>query len=443
MNSFLHIVTLKERSAPDSLNQLSKFYDNLKEQCDIIGSLLERSIDFELIKRRKVLLKPNWVRHSKTPQDDLCLRTHDNFLLAVLTSILQIGPNEVVIGDAPIQGCKWDQLLSEKFLDEISSLSRRFNTPVYIKDFRRRTFSFKENLTVSEIRPISDYVIFDLGDKSWLEPVTKPGRSKFRVTHYDPNRMIFAHSPGIHKYCIAKDYFDADIVISLPKIKTHEKTGITGALKNLVGINGDKDFLPHHRIGGTGVGGDCYPGRSFLRYLSELSLDESNRKQGTRSFWYWQKLTSLLWFLSSPGLEHNLQAGWHGNDTCWRMVLDLNRIAEYGLVDGTIADKPQRQIFSLCDGIVGGQGNGPLNPLPLPLGIVSLSNNSSINDIAMAILMRMPCDAIPLLRNYTESQLSNFELTVNGMKHRLKNLENFSMTTIPPVGWQDFLKDKR
>ena len=30
---------------------------------------------------------------------------------------------------------------------------------------------------------------------------------------------------------------DADIVISLPKIKSHQKTGITGAIKNLVGIN--------------------------------------------------------------------------------------------------------------------------------------------------------------------------------------------------------------
>lgn len=442
MNNFLHIVTFKNRASSNSLNKLSALYDNSKELDDVIGSLIKRSIDFNIINQNRVLLKPNWVRHSLKPHDDICLRTHDNFVLAVLRCILEMRPQEVIIGDAPIQGCKWDQLLSKKFIDEVNNLSRRFDTPVNIKDFRRRTYSFKENLSVSEIRPLKDFIIFDLGDKSWLEPVTKPGESKFRVTHYDPDRMTLAHAPGLHKYCITKDFFNADIIISLPKIKTHEKTGITGALKNLVGINGDKDFLPHHRIGGTGFGGDCYPGRSFLRYFSELALDESNRKQGNRTFWFWQKLASLFWFLSSPGSEHNLQAGWHGNDTCWRMVLDLNWIAEYGQADGNIAEKPQRHIFSLCDGIVGGQGDGPLSPLPLPLGIVSLSNNSSINDIVMGILMRIPYERVPLLRNFSKSQFLNCELTVDGSKVELNGLEQYSMTTIPPKGWRNYLHEK-
>ena len=32
---------------------------------------------------------------------------------------------------------------------------------------------------------------------------------------------------------------------SLPKLKTHKKAGITCALKNLIGINGNKEYLPH------------------------------------------------------------------------------------------------------------------------------------------------------------------------------------------------------
>ena len=83
---------------------------------------------------------------------------------------------------------------------------------------------------------------------------------------YDPDKFRYTHTKGMHKYCITKHLFDSDLVISLPKAKTHQKAGITAALKNIVGLNGDKDYLPHHRIGGTEVGGDAYPGKSYFRY---------------------------------------------------------------------------------------------------------------------------------------------------------------------------------
>ena len=63
---------------------------------------------------------------------------------------------------------------------------------------------------------------------------------------------------------------DADLVINVPKLKTHKKAGVTGALKNLVGINGNKEFLPHHRKGGAASGGDCYPGRSPIMPVADL-----------------------------------------------------------------------------------------------------------------------------------------------------------------------------
>ena len=58
---------------------------------------------------------------------------------------------------------------------------------------------------------------------------------------------------------------EADVIVNLPKLKTHKKAGVTCALKNLIGINGNKEYLPHHRIGGHNLGGDCYPGGSDLK----------------------------------------------------------------------------------------------------------------------------------------------------------------------------------
>ena len=47
-------------------------------------------------------------------------------------------------------------------------------------------------------------------------------------------------------YAIAKSYLEADVFIGVPKLKTHGWTGITAALKNLMGLNirTTSHFLP-------------------------------------------------------------------------------------------------------------------------------------------------------------------------------------------------------
>ncbi len=431
---FLDIIKISSEENSCSPDELRNYYysdDLIKD----LHSLISNRISLSQVQGKKILMKPNWVRHSVIPDDEYCLRTHDNFVIAVLKVILEMSPGEVLIADAPIQGCDWDRMISGSFSSEINKLEQQFKIPIRIKDLRRRTFKIKSNSPETNLRPLSDYIIFDLGKESILEPVTMSGKTKFRVTNYDPDRMSSAHSPGIHKYCIARELFDSDLVISLPKIKTHQKAGITGALKNIVGINGDKDFLPHHRIGGTVRGGDCYPGGSYLRYWSELMLDCANRSQGKKIFRIYQKLSSLLWTLSMPGPEHNIAAGWHGNDTTWRMVADLNRIAVFGMADGQVSDIQQRQIFSICDGVIAGQGDGPLNPEPLPLGIISLTNNAFVNDRAMAILMELPVEKIPLLNYYFSKNDNNCNVTFNNSTTRLEDLKKYTVTAKLPGGW--------
>jgi uncharacterized protein (DUF362 family) len=438
MTNFLNILLITDGYNKRDLNSLASVYlDNGK-----LEQLIEETVSSSLVRNdvegKKVLLKPNWVRHSIIDTDEICLRTNDNFILAVLSFILRMRPSQVVIGDAPIQGCDWDRMITESFYSAVKALSDRHNIPVSLKDFRRRTFNRIRNEHSSEIHPLSDYVIVDLEGKSMLEAITQPGLTKFRVTDYDPDRMTEAHSPGVHKYCITKEFLDADILISIPKIKTHQKTGITGALKNIVGINGDKDFLPHHRIGGVGRGGDCYPGDSMLRYLAEMSLDHANRLHGKRRYWIWQKISSLFWLLSFPSPEHSLTAGWYGNDTTWRMVTDLNIIAVYCTRNGVISDTPQRTVYSICDGIVAGQGDGPLQPCPLPLGVISFSNDSLTNDRAMALLMGISPDKVPLLSEQSLSEKQECLLKLNGTKISMEDLHAFSIIADLPPGWKRY-----
>jgi len=57
------------------------------------------------------------------------------------------------------------------------------------------------------------------------------------------------HSGGRHACLSSGSAIRADVCVNLPKLKTHKKAGITCSLKNLVGINGDKNWLPHHTEG--------------------------------------------------------------------------------------------------------------------------------------------------------------------------------------------------
>ena len=440
MNGFLEIKTLFETDSERTIEELSKTYSDRKKLQTLFSELVYDSLlKNGGIKDKKILLKPNWVKHSLQPYDELCLRTNDDFLLAFLELLLQFAPQSILIGDAPIQGCKWDKMLSKEFLSEIQCLSERYNIPIRIKDFRRVTLDVRKNKLTKECNPLNEYLLFDLGDKSYLEPISNNAR-KFRVTDYNYDRLGESHRKGVHKYCITKEFFNADIIISIPKIKTHQKTGITCALKNIVGINGDKDFLPHHRLGGTGQNGDCYPGKNYFRYYAEKLRDIANRNIGRPQFWFWQKLAIFLWKLSNPKPIHQIAAGWYGNDTCWRMVMDLNKIAVYGTANGEISDNPQRIIYTLCDGIIGGQGNGPLEPNPLPLGIISFSTNSAITDMAMATLMDFDIHKISLLHAAeTGVQKKDIKIFLNNHEIEINDLKSFAISTVPPPGWIDYL----
>lgn len=440
MEEFLKIKSVFGSIDERTINRLYDRYNDYKFLVSTIRSLLEESISINSIKDKRILIKPNWVKHSIRGVDELCLRTNDKFLLAALDVVLSFKPSEVVIGDAPVQGCNWAKIISKELHNGVNNLSKVYNIPVFIKDFRRTTFRPSQNNPSRDLHPIADYIVFDVGNQSYLEPITLNNKNVFRVTSYNPDMLADTHKPGVHKYCITKELFHADFILSIPKVKTHQKAGITAALKNIVGINGDKDFLPHHRIGGTGRGGDCYPGNNILRYWAELALDEANRVQGRPGYRIWQKVSSALWTLSIPQAVHHIAAGWYGNDTCWRMVLDLNNIALYGKKDGTFSNEMQRQVFSLCDGIVGGQGDGPLKPDPLPLGMIGFTNQSVLCDIAFATLMRFDFRRIPLLKVGAEMKdLNKMKLYFNEKKISMEDLKQYSIQTLPPPGWTKHL----
>jgi uncharacterized protein (DUF362 family) len=341
----------------------------------------------------RVLIKPNWVYH-EGPHGTDCLLTSPALVSEVLREVLECGPSKVVIGDAPIQGCDLERILAAGYRDGILLEA---HAGVGLADFRRTILSGGK--LRRDAIPVESCVLLDLGRDSLLEEITGSG-ARFRVAMYDHRALESRHSPGRHQYMIARELLEADTVISIPKLKTHRKTGLTGGIKNLVGAVVSKEFLPHHRKGGLLDGGDCYPGRSLLKGLAEDLLDQANTRIGRRSSARWRSAAaSLLRTARWLGLDPEVDGGWQGNDTLWRTVLDVAAACLYGTAGGAMLDTPARRILTVVDAITAGQGDGPLSPEPLELGAVIVSWSPAAADTAGALMLGIDPEAVPVIAN--------------------------------------------
>jgi uncharacterized protein (DUF362 family) len=400
---------------------------------------------------QSVMLKPNWVYHRNgSGQGMQCMITQHEVLLACLRHVLRERPSAVLVGDAPIQACDWDGIVTAELLRQIDELARESRIPVKIVDFRRTIVS-AEGLAGdirTNVRSQELYAPFDLGCDSLLEPISSED-DRFRVTCYDHRELAKTHRPGRHQYLICRQAFECDIVISLPKLKTHRKAGLTGALKNLVGINGSKEYLPHHRLGGTSDKGDCYPGASYLRKLAEFFYDTANQRIGKKAYDIWTLLGAAAGHFVTDK-EGGMEGSWHGNDTCWRMVLDLNRILRYGRKDGTMGSSPQRAVYSLTDAIVCGQGEGPLRPEPLRLNAVTFCDSSPDADAVHATLLGLDYRSIPLIReSFGQFRWPLVEAQprpITAMTDHSLNLDELAHLAVParaPEGWAGHIELNR
>lgn len=388
-------------TGPKSDNPISQA---LRRLADTLGWSDERSPFGKMIpKGARVLIKPNLVLHQNEGRSGLdCLVTHASVIRAAVEAALRTDAAEVVVGDAPIQGCDFEALIDSMDLRawarEQSARDPRFKGP---QDFRRTTGVLVHGVRVASenLQPIERFRLFNLGRDSVLEPISN-GEDRFRVAWYDHRLLAKTHYPGVHQYLVAREVVDADVILNLPKLKLHRKAGITCALKNLIGINGNKEYLPHHRLGGSQGGGDNYPGNSPVKRALEYVRDRQNITT-SRAASQGLSLVAAVLARTARGLGDHFGAdgSWSGNDTVWRTCLDLNRILLYGRADGTMSDEIQRRVLHIADAVVAGQGNGPLAPDPLPLALLLGGNNAAAVDWVGAHLLALDPERVPLTRH--------------------------------------------
>ena len=391
----------------------------------------------------RVVIKPNLVSHKNLGErsygltDTDSLITHGSVIRAVLDYAGKAlnGEGSVLIADCPLQGTDWGQVVGLAGLDAIAAHFRQSfpGIALSIHDFRLgigvvRNGALVQRLTRSAKGAQS--VEVDLGPASRLEAITNDN-CDFGVAQYGRARMRAAHSPGHHKYLIPSDILTADVFLNLPKVKTHMKTGFTCALKNLVGINAHKDYLPHFRYGGPRAGGDEYPDGAALWHLmwdfthSDWARDRGTAKAAFRTAA--QVCSRLLRFGGYPRWAGELGSGsWCGNDTIWRTILDINALLfYYESSSRSIAPTPRRTMryLAIADGLVGGEGEGPLSPTPMASGFMTAAGNPVALDCVTAALMGFDVAKLRVLTSAFKSSslpLVDFEIgdiTVAGLQH--------------------------
>lgn len=357
-----------------------------------------------------VVLKPNLVREFRETHDGHgdCLITHGAVIRAVLdyAYLALEGRGRIIIADAPQNDADFLALVQIAGLEEMQQFYRDvLGFQVEIYDLRPERAVKHDGVIVGHERLPGDpagYVRVDLGDKSAFREIEPLCRHLYGA-EYDTKELRRHHTAGRHEYLISGTVLNADCVINIPKLKTHKKTGITAALKNLVGINGNKNWLPHHREGTPKQGGDEFADSRVLRRMERAVVSRFKR--------VFPRLGRFREILAGPlkaagkrvfgdtNTDTVRSGNWYGNDTAWRMVLDLNRILMYADRAGEIQSRPMRRTLTIVDAIIAGEGNGPLDATPRALGAIIAGFNSVAVDVCCARLMGFSHEKLPLLRH--------------------------------------------
>jgi hypothetical protein len=367
-----------------------------------------------------LVIKPNWVTdYNRSGEGMECLVTHSSLIQCILEEGAKAleGRGRIIVGDAPIQGCRFEVLIDALRMRAIAAAVREKHPQLEIEiaDWRltvighqgsgslggpcsRQTFR-DQSEAVGEY-----YVEVDLGRESFLEEIAEFA-DRFRVTMYKPSLMNLHHRPGRHQYLLRKEALDADLLVNLAKMKTHEKAGLTGAMKNLVGVNGHKEYLPHHIQGSYSQGGDSYPHTNMFSTWAEKVYDRWWEEESDLNDWqrwtYRVRFKALHVLSRLRGAERVPYGSWSGNETLWRMTLDLNHLLYFG------GRRPQR-IINIVDGIIAGEGEGPLSPTRKEAGILVLGDNPAYLDAFLGRLMGYHLSRIPTIYHAVNHRRSKF-----------------------------------
>lgn len=404
-----------------------------------------------------VLIKPNLVvsEHDQGLAGLHGTVCHPAVIRAAIDyAFLAVGPQgQIIVGDCPIKEVDFERLAEISGLRATVDTLQKHGVPVTLEDFRDLAATRDRHGVIVDSRPLPGdrrgVVAYDLGSASLFGQLSAAVCRRLRSTAavYE-EAASSAHTPTLNRYTLTGSVLAADLVLSLAKLKTHRKTGMTGALKNVIGMTNEKRLLPHHRAGTPAQGGDICPDAApATRKLAEGLRQRANASRHGRLLY----AGMVPAFALARRLRHLLhgerrspadigEGSWWGNDTIWRTTLDMNVLVRYGTRAGQVAAEPQRAVLAVIDAVLAGDGEGPLYPTPKPVGALLAGADPVACDIAAAYLAGFDPVRIPMLarageaaRHLGESDPARITVCYDGAARTPAELPNHHFR--PSSGW--------
>jgi uncharacterized protein (DUF362 family) len=360
-----------------------------------------------------VLLKPNLVSQCRDgmPGEWVQIVTSASVVRAVLDFVLIAlgGRGRVAVADAPQTDTDFQALAELTGLGAmVRTMRDRSGMEIDLLDLRSERWIVERGICTGSEPLAGDpcgTVEIDLGAASRFAGTTG---SPFYGAGYDSEETNRHHSGGRHEYDICRTALAADVIVSIPKLKTHKKCGMTGCLKGMVGLAGNKNLLPHYRFGSPSQGGDQYPDSRRSGRLESALVHRAKKvlaSGGAPARDLAGHLKPLAYRIFGSTSSTIRSGNWHGNDTIWRTVLDLAAILTYADRDGVMGSSPARRFFCVVDGIIGGEGNGPLDADARGSRLVVAGESPLLVDAVSARAIGMDPFLVPLVKHAFEDGL--------------------------------------
>jgi uncharacterized protein (DUF362 family) len=222
---------------------------------------------------------------------------------------------------------------------------------------------------------------------------------------YNFNETRAHHSNGQHRYRVSRSAIEADVFINLPKLKTHKKTGVTLSLKISSAFTATETFAASHH-------------RHAARRRRRISVEQHEFKLAEPSHSTVQARDGARGRARRNGFaraqERRLSRVRFDRRNCAQRQLARQRydLADgarfeqasfYGNADGTFRDSDSRytsshrRYLTIVDGIIAGEGSGPMSPDPKPCGMLVGGFNPLAVDTVCATLMGFDYRKLPIL----------------------------------------------
>lgn len=285
----------------------AKSYDD-----DLVGVVKRQFESFRAlvpISGKRVVLKPNLVEYHR----DKVINTHPRVIDAVIQLCKDEGAAEVIVAEGPGHWRNVQYLVAESGLGDV---------------LQKHDVKFVD------------------------------------LNHDEPVKLLnLGRLTGLEHLFLAKTVAEAEVLISMPKLKTHHWAGATLSLKNLFGT------LP----------GTCY--------------------------------------------------GWPKNELHWRGIAE-------SIIDIALTCTPH---LALVDGVIGMEGDGPLNGTARPVGALIMGNDLVATDATCCRLMGLPPERIVHVALGAHKRLGRIkadeiELVGEKIEHLMQQFEpppRFEKITLP------------